>query len=320
MAVSWIELPSKTLAVPVLVVSYASAIGGLALACLCAAAARSQHRPAVQFVTLVLSQLGLADFVFSASFAVAWWHNATPTGGAACTAAAFLNQLGIVVSAWWTILVAWAVRNALHDRTDALCCEIKCCASSTRFARVAACTWGVPLACVLLLTIKKTDRVLGSETSLPWCHWRRGASWSVMTVLLYGNVALALLYCSVTYVRIIRDHRQLRSMACGMQNELLAAAAPAAPAPAETETSVQRGWAIDTRLASYLAAYVLSQFCSLFNRLWQLARGDAPTWLLFAQAATQPAQGLLNALVYLHHSRQWWWTCRKTCCVEPSVE
>jgi hypothetical protein len=37
--------------------------------------------------------------------------------------------------------------------------------------------------------------------------------------------------------------------------------------------------------------------------LLQVGAGEAPHSLAVAQALTQPAQGLFNALVYLHHTR-----------------
>ena len=58
--------------------------------------------------------------------------------------------------------------------------------------------------------------------------------------------------------------------------------------------------ALDARLSSYLLAYLLSQLPSVAHRMCQVA-GDAPQWLAFAQSATQPAQGLLNLVVFSHH-------------------
>jgi hypothetical protein len=75
--------------------------------------------------------------------------------------------------------------------------------------------------------------------------------------------------------------------------------------------------ALDARLSSYLLAYLLSQLPSVAHRMCQVA-GDAPQWLAFAQSATQPAQGLLNLVVFSHHglgsSQSLRGLARRCCC------
>ena len=207
-----------------------------------------------------------------------------------------MNEFGGLASTWLTIVMAWAVHRALlHQR------------ASTSFDRqwrtIAAVCWGLPLAIELGLYfgLYRPYQLLGPQPTVPWCHWKHDVIY--LSLLLYLNVALAILYCTVTYIRICRGIHQMRTLLSDEPTEPLAPQTPSfapSPVPPIAASSL---WTIDSRLASYLSAFLVSQVPAFVHRTWQVAAGDAPHWLAVAHASTQPAQGFLNALVYIHHMR-----------------
>ena len=239
----------------------------------------------------MLSQLGLADACFAGSFLLAQLRSTNSTsGGPSCQVAAVLNEFGGLTSAWWTVAMAWVLSCALLHRTSASFF------SRRLFVKLALACWGVPLAIELTLafTLYLPRSLLGPEASEPWCHWKHDVV--ALSVPQYANVVGAMAYCCYAYVRICRGFR-----AAARDALLLAAEQPALAAPL---TPPRRSWSLDLRLASYLAAYLASQLPSVVHRVWQVASaGEAPRWLAVAQASTQPAQGVFNALVFLHHTR-----------------
>ena len=139
-----------------------------------------------------------------------------------------------------------------------------------------------------------------------------------MGTFLYAIIIAVMVYLVLCYFRIVcHFHSQVATA-------LRTALHPHVGRPSTTDDSLslsadelearlrsgvrmrERALALDVRLSSYLAAYLLSQLPSVVHRLWQAASPDgyAPEWLAVAQSATQPAQGLLNLIVFSHHSRR----------------
>ena len=280
----------------VIISSSASLLCGLVMSFLCRLSAQSSpSEPAARvFVQLILSQLGLADAVFSFSFLLAQARNGTSDGGWACQLGAVLNEYGGIVSTWWTVIMAHAVSRALlHPHRSVM---------PLPFSITAATVWGIPFVveAVLFFTLYEPRGWLGPQVSLPWCHWKRDDM--AMSLLLYLNVGVAIGYVTLAY-----GHVHLRSRALHAEALLQEGAAEAAEAVAATS---HRLWTLDLRLASYHLAYVFSQTPSVVHRVWEACAASWPTrvssppyWIAVSQASTQPTQGLLNAVVFIHQAR-----------------
>ena len=316
---------NRTLAEPVtgvvIVSSALSALSGLLLALTCgmACAFPPSERSPKRYVQLCLCNLGLADFTFASSFLLAQLRDDSQTGGPVCYAAAVLNEYAGVTSALWTATLAWTIRCALvRRRSFEFFWDIR------RRRLLPLVVWLMPLAveAALFASIYYPEQLLGPEPELPWCHWHKGGV--DLSLLLYGVVALTMSYCALCYWSVIRHHIVVGRQAAALlrDDERLAAyAADAGTAdadvgqglPAEGATrwpsaaaagaggTAPRARSLDLRLGSYVMAFTINQLPSLVHRLWQVWQGSPPRAVAIAQALTQPAQGLLNAAVYLHH-------------------
>ena len=299
----------------VVTVSSCSTLSGCALAVMCVSAARqtrghSADAHAAKSLQLLLGFLGVADALFAVSFLVAQlptgWRG-SESGGPACLIAATLNDVGALGSALFTAALAWALHCALVLQGR----------HTVRLARLA-----LPLSALVWVSIAIFETsiwlafyeprgALAPNQVMPWCHWRRGTIW--VSVSLYSIIILVCVYLLAVYAHIaVHTHRRLRS----------ALATALHPATGDDSCSLtteeldsrlqsalymrSRALALDVRLSSYLLAYILSQLPSVVHRMWQASTpgSTSPEWLAIAQSATQPAQGLLNLLVFSHHSRR----------------
>ena len=333
------------IALVVVASSSLSACFGLILAVACAIACWSTHpddasssRSPAQFVQFVLTNLGVADLLFASSFLLAQGRDASPSGGPVCITAAIFNEYAGVASALWTAALAWTLRGAIVYRRSL---EFYW---GWRRSLLFAAVWGIPalVECALVLTLYLPQELIGPEQNLPWCHWRKdGLDFSL---LLYSVLVASACFCGVCYCSVLRARGVgLREAALLEEEERLAAAgfgaddafqrrrgsgdarggggasrageAARGPTAAVHEAAVRaellraQSRRLDFRLGSYVAAFLLSQAPALLHRLWQCGLGHPPASIAAAQALTQPAQGLLNALVYIHHG-----SCQAGCC------
>ena len=290
------------------VVSSASAslLSGLIFATLCYRASQTPSSlGALPLLQFLLANLGVADAIFSLSFILAQGRDSSASGGFICQLSAFLNEWGGMTSSWWTVAYGWFIREALlHGGRQRNGPPWNAATRSRLHWRLMPFVWGVPLAYEALAFpfFYIPDGIIGPDATEPWCHWRDldEVGVEIVSTLVYSNVVVALLFVLWAYADlIVRQH--LRSSA---HRRLLAATAATAhadalPAPAAAVASV---WCVDARLASYLGAFAVAQTPSVIHRALQII-ATSPSWLASVQLATQPAQGLLNALVFLHHTR-----------------
>ena len=308
----------------VVVSSSLSGVSGLAISFLSWQQARSHSSaPHLHVMQRTLAHLGLADAIFAASFLLAQARDASASGGPACQIAAGLNEFGGLVSTWWTCVMAWVVHEVLlvrRSNTSSL---------PRRFSCLALGIWGVPLVLELALfaTLYVPRDIFGPERKEPWCHWRHDAM--AVALPMYLNGVLAMAFVCWTYGRVCCHYRTLHGEALLSEQQTLANRAELASARSAADRAIeevplpspQRLWTLDRRLASYLLAYLVSQGPSIIHRIWQAVSqlprvhgvASPPGWLAVAQASTQPAQGTLNALVFLHHSTRAWPPCAVQC-------
>ena len=132
---------------------------------------------------------------------------------------------------------------------------------------------------------------------------------SAVASVLYVNVLLALAYVLWAYTDLaVRLHcrfgmqaaalRQLGTPSQGSE----ASSSGSAVMTSELVSARATIRRLDMRLSLYLLAFLVAQLPSVLHRSIQICVGDVSAWLAVAQAATQPAQGLLNALVYLRYN------------------
>ena len=296
-----------------------SFLGGTTLAILCTLASLEPSAlGSLPLLQTVLAQLGIADAIFSFSFLLAQARNTNSTsGGPACQVASFLNEWGGLTTAWWTIAFAFFVRQALLQ--GAPLARWTAAARSRLYWRLLPLVWGSTLlyAIAVFAIVYEPRHMLGPQATMPWCHWLlidsdQDRSALVFSTLFYINIGAALIFVTCTYTDVIIRHHLRAAAARRSLN-------PAAPALAQVPTDVRARsidtplapqqpmpspsvskWSLDVRLASYLGAYVIAQLPSILHRMLQVGSAS-PKWLADAQVATQPAQGFLNACVFLYH-------------------
>jgi len=294
-----------------------SFVSGITLSILCTLASLEPSAlGSLPLLQTILAQLGIADALFSFSFLLAQARNTNSTsGGPACQAASFLNEWGGLTTAWWTIAFAFFVRQALLQGSPLA--RWTAAARSRLYWRLLPLIWVSTLLYVTMVfaIVYEPMHTLGPQATVPWCHWLlsdKDHDEIVFSTLFYINIGAALIFVTCTYTDVIIRHH-LRVAAARRSLNLAAPAlaqdpadtrarsidtplAPQQPMPSPSTSK----WSLDLRLASYLGAYIVAQLPSILHRMLQLARAS-PEWLADAQMATQPAQGFLNACVFLNH-------------------
>lgn len=226
-------------------------------------------------VLKILMCLGLADAYFALGWLVLTYE--------ACIAGNVMVFTGTAAQATWTMVLAWYLCQALL--------EVRSATIWQRWrAAVYLFGWGLPvLSVVLLLVPSWTGTCATNAPIFPGPDMReslgRTADVFFLYYLLVPTVAAA--YCGFTYVRIMFAWRR-------MVGRHAATALP-----------------LDLRLSSYLFAYLVGQGGTIAYHLATLAgcgfqeRCDLDRELVGLQwvwCLTMPVQGLLDAVVYLHHA------------------
>ena len=275
----------------------------------------------VPLLQIVLANLGAADAIFAFSFVLAQARDeALPTGGAACQAAAVLNECAGIVSGWLTIGYGWLVRSALvHGGRTSDGRRWDSALRSRVCWRVLPAVWLLPMLyeVVIFAAVYAPRDLIGPEQSVPWCHWKeegdgRQRHITPWSAVVYGNVVIALFFVVWAYCdALLRLHSRARTRRALLAELRSSATADEQDPQSQSRAAASSSWRLDARLTSYLGAYCIAQVPSLLHRMLQVF-GQSPEWLAQAQCATQPAQGFLNALVFCHHTRK----CR---CTRPDL-
>jgi len=299
-----------------------------------AAAVRWRERTHEVAVLQILACIGLSDAVFTTGWLAAF---ITGTGmpqslrgmqmlhlsvsPVACSTINATLTLSLLAQSTWAAVLAWYLAQALIQVRPPDDWWL-------RRYRVHAAAWILPIACSFLIygviedvCFEDGDGLNGTNTSagnmssidltvgnLSSTHLAVAApdgtdpaaddpdATDAFIVLVLIVPLGALVYTLYTYVRIMLSFRF-----CALTAEV-------------RYSHVNK---MEFRLTSYLAAFLVCQVCSMAYHLCSLLPWNADPvpfsaplfyeesqgWLLWAWYLTQPMQGLVDALVYLHHAR-----------------
>lgn len=203
--------------------------------------------------------------------------------GPECQVIAVVNQFCSMSTLLWTACIAFAVKKAFHGS------HVNSSMPEGYFHLLC---WGLPaVISVALLLMKKFG--LTKETG--WC-WiaSPGDPWRLS---VYGTLLLVMVYNLWVYITVhkIVFGAYRKAAVVGQQQDL-----GTSNMQERTVTRVTR------RLTAYIAAFVITQFPALINRLvgavFFYLHKDPPPKLMYiltlTQCATQPLTGLFNAIVY----------------------
>ena len=296
-------------AIASLVVSAGSLLGGGYLCFSCApsifrsdaAATTTQHHKHV--VRAILLMVGVADSISAANW-IATQINVLAFAGAEsipyCVAATLVGTIGLNAMSAWTAMLARQLYAALTLRSAT---------SLGVYEHTAG--WGVPLVLAVLVA---PEYVATCSAGTP--------PFRVALLLEYSVPGLASLYVAVQYFRIRhanRDHFRVNLLAHATAFSQAGATTDGSQRSSRTlseEASSGRSilaFKLDMRLLSYLIAYVACQLPALpalAAMPHDFGQKDTDTYLhgeavplVAVRVLAQSAQGLVNALVFMHHAR-----------------
>ena len=226
----------------------------------------------------ILGHLGLADAIFASSYLLAQLPGGafpaeSNSTGVLCRTSAIANEFGGIAICAWVSVFAWHLHRGL----------VSVAAIGITWIASAAIWSGIALLVTLIAAlVYAPQHAFEPEPSMPWCHW--GAKLGVASL-----VQALVTICTMLYTVVI---------ACLVQRHFILARRAL---PVGSRTSDLHAH-VNSRLSSYLLAFLVCQIPALLHRLFELYTADSPAALIAAHAVTHPLQGALNALVYVKHA------------------